>query len=164
MFVIIFGGKLFFAENKCFDVLLFMYCWSFVKEKVKQRLSIPWGWIFASSNYSHSSSTLLSKNNGISLKNKCFCNHEIIWWIIMKMNMKMKNRSHRYNINRPVSRHGHKYIKYKKRLSMMMLTCVRQRLSNIWSSVHEKVKQHWGWVEEKRYSGSSKWMSCVQTG
>ena len=22
--------------------------------------------------------------------------------------------------------------------------------SNIWSSIHEKVKQHWGWVEKKR--------------
>ena len=26
--------------------------------------------------------------------------------------MKMKNRSHRYSINRPRSRHGHKYSKY----------------------------------------------------
>ena len=25
--------------------------------------------------------------------------------------MKMKNRSHRYDINRPRSRHGHKYSK-----------------------------------------------------
>ena len=30
------------------------------------------------------------------------------------MNMKNKNRSHRYDINRPRSRHGHKYSKYKK--------------------------------------------------
>ena len=29
------------------------------------------------------------------------------------MKMKMKNRSHRYNINRPRSRYGHKYGKYK---------------------------------------------------
>ena len=26
---------------------------------------------------------------------------------------------------------------------------VKQHLSNIWSSIHEKVKQHWGWVEKK---------------
>ena len=26
---------------------------------------------------------------------------------------------------------------------------VKQHLSHIWSSVYEKVKQHWGWVEEK---------------
>ena len=26
----------------------------------------------------------------------------------------MKNRSHRYDINRPWPRHGHKYSKYKK--------------------------------------------------
>ena len=30
-----------------------------------------------------------------------------------------------------------------------MLTCIKQHLSNIWSSIHEKVKQHWGWVEKK---------------
>ena len=30
---------------------------------------------------------------------------------------------------------------------MMMIICIKQPLSNIWSSVHEKVKQHWGWVE-----------------
>ena len=56
------------------------------------------------------------------LKNKCVCFHEIIRLIIMKMKMKMKNRSHRYGINRTRSRHGNKYSKYKKCLSMMMLT------------------------------------------
>ena len=81
--------------------------------------------------------------------NKCVCIHEIIQLIIMKMKMKKKNRSHRYDINRPRSRHGHKYSKYKKCLSMMMLICIKQHLSNIWSSIHEKVKQHWGWVEKK---------------
>ena len=48
--------------------------------------------------------------------------------IKMELKMKMKYRSHRYEINRPRSRHERKY-------------------SNIWTSVHEKVKQHWGWVE-----------------
>ena len=60
--------------------------------------------------------------------------------------MKMKNRSHGYDINRPKSSHEHKYSKYIKCLSMMML---KQHLSNIWSSIHEKVKQHWGSVEKK---------------
>ena len=32
----------------------------------------------------------------------------------MTMKMKIKNRSHRYGINRPRARHGHKYTKYKK--------------------------------------------------
>ena len=49
----------------------------------------------------------------------------------MKMKMKMKNISHRYNINRPWSRHGHKYSKYKKCISMVMLMCIKQNLSNI---------------------------------
>ena len=83
-------------------------------------------------------------------KNKCVCFNEIIRLIIMKMEMKMKNTSRRYDINRTRSSHEHKYSKYKKHLSMMMLTCITQHLSNIWSSIHEKAKQHWGWVEKKR--------------
>ena len=63
--------------------------------------------------------------------------------------MQMKNRSHRYDIDRPKSWHGHKYSKYKKRLSMVMLMCIKQHLSNIWSSIYEKVKQHWGFIEKK---------------
>ena len=42
----------------------------------------------------------------------------------------MKNRSHRYDINRPSSTHEHKYRKYKKCLSMMMTICTKQHLSN----------------------------------
>ena len=41
--------------------------------------------------------------------------------------MEMKNRWQRYNINRPRSRHGHKYRKYKKYLTMMMLVCIKQQ-------------------------------------
>ena len=64
------------------------------------------------------------------------------------MKMKMKDRSHRYDINKPTSRHELKHSKYKKCLSMMMLICIKQHPSNIWSSIHEKVKQHWRWVEK----------------
>ena len=32
----------------------------------------------------------------------------------------MKNRSHRYDINRPRPREGHKYIKYKMCLSIVL--------------------------------------------
>ena len=38
----------------------------------------------------------------------------------MKTKMKIKNRSHRYDINIPRSRYGHKYSKYKELLSMIM--------------------------------------------
>ena len=63
----------------------------------------------------------------------------------------MEIDSRKYGINRPrCSRHGQKYSKYMKRFSMMMLTCIKQNLSNIWSSVYGNVKQHWGWVEKKR--------------
>ena len=66
------------------------------------------------------------------------------------MKMNIKNRSHRYNFNRPRSRQWHKYSKFKKCVSMMMLIYIKQHLSTIWSSIHDKVKQHWGWTEKKR--------------
>ena len=59
--------------------------------------------------------------------------------------MKMKNRWRRYGKNRPKPR----YSKCKKCLNVMWLICIKQHLSNIWSWIHEKVKQHWGWVEKK---------------
>ena len=66
------------------------------------------------------------------------------------MKMKMKNRWHdRQDINKPTSGHGHKYSKYKKCLGMMMRTCIKQHLRNVWSLIHEKVKQHWVRVEKK---------------
>ena len=62
------------------------------------------------------------------------------------MEKKKKNRSHRYNINRPRSRH--KDRKHIKCLIVIMLIGTKQHLNNIWGSIHEKVKQHWGWVEK----------------
>ena len=56
--------------------------------------------------------------------------------------MKTKNRSHRHDINRPKPRHRRRYSKCKNFLSMTMLICIKQHLSNISSSIHEKVKQH----------------------
>ena len=42
----------------------------------------------------------------------------------------MKIRSQRYDINRPRPRDEHKYNKYKIYLSVMMVICVKQHLSN----------------------------------
>ena len=47
----------------------------------------------------------------------------------MEMRLKMKNRSHRYDINRSRSRHGHKYIKCK--MSPYNAMCTKQHLSKI---------------------------------
>ena len=44
----------------------------------------------------------------------------------MKMRLKIKNRSHRYDISRAKPRHGHKYIKYIVCLSIMMVICIEQ--------------------------------------
>ena len=54
----------------------------------------------------------------------------------------MKIDSRKYGINRPRCRHGHKYSKYMKRLSIMMLICIKQHLSNNLRAVYENVKQH----------------------
>ena len=62
------------------------------------------------------------------------------------MKMKMRNRSHRYDANKYRPRHG---PNYKKCLSMMVLICIKQHLSNNWSSIHEKVKQQRGRVKKK---------------
>ena len=97
--------------------------------------------LLLSENYSLSSSTLSSKNNRRYSK-KCAKN---------KIRVKMKNWSHGYDINRPRLRHGHKYTKYKICLTTMMVMWIKQQLSNISSSVHEKVQQHWDWDEKKRW-------------
>ena len=52
----------------------------------------------------------------------------------------MKRRSQRYDINRRMPTDGHKYTKYKICLRITMV------ISNIWSSVNEKVTQYWSWV------------------
>ena len=49
----------------------------------------------------------------------------------VKMRLKMKHRSHKYDINRTRPRHGHKYTKYKMCLSIMMVICIKQHLGNI---------------------------------
>ena len=41
------------------------------------------------------------------------------------------HRSHRYDINRPSSRHQHKYSKYKTFLSMTMPISIKPHLRNI---------------------------------
>ena len=56
----------------------------------------------------------------------------------MKQKQK-KDRSYRSDKNRSRSRDGHKCIKSKKFLSMITLICIKQHLSNIWSSIHEKI-------------------------
>ena len=60
----------------------------------------------------------------------------------------MKRESHRYDINITRLGHGLKYTKYKIYLSMMMLICTEQHLSNIRNLIHENVKQYWTRVEK----------------
>ena len=32
--------------------------------------------------------------------------------------------------------------------NIMIVIGIKQHLSNIWSWIYEKVKQHWGWLEK----------------
>ena len=41
------------------------------------------------------------------------------------MNMKMKNTSNRYYLNKPRPKHKHEYTKYKERLNMMICICTK---------------------------------------
>ena len=61
-------------------------------------------------------------------KQKCLF-FEIISLTIIKMRVKMKNRSHRYDINRTRPRHGYEYTKYKMCFSMMIVMCNKQKLN-----------------------------------
>ena len=51
--------------------------------------------------------------------------------MVTKMRLKMANRSQRYDIYRLRPKHGPKYTKYKMHLSILMVTCFKQHLSNI---------------------------------
>ena len=57
--------------------------------------------------------TLSSKNNKryseTCGKNKYVCFHAIMWLMTIKMRLKMKNRSHRYGINKPRPSHRQIY-------------------------------------------------------
>ena len=86
----------------------------------------------------------------------------------IKMRLEMKSKSQRYNLNSPRPRHGHIYTNCKMCFSIMMVICIKQHLSNIWSSIYEKVKQYWGWVEKKKRfiakKAYSPWTSfCINT-
>ena len=57
--------------------------------------------------------------------------NDVIELMVMKMRLKMKNISQKYDINRPRPRHGPNYTKYKMCLSIMMVICIKQHLTNI---------------------------------
>ena len=80
------------------------------KENQANAKQHPEGEILLFENYSHSSSTLSSKNNKTYSENKennmYLYIPEIIRSMTMKMKVKMKIRSRRYDVNRPRPRHG----------------------------------------------------------
>ena len=47
------------------------------------------------------------------------------------------------------SSHEHQCSKYKNCLNVMILIYIKEHRSNIWSSIHKKVKQRWCWVGKK---------------
>ena len=73
------------------------------------------------------------------------------WDCAINYNQNEAENEKRINYLRHKTRleHGHNYSKYKVFLSMIMAMWNKQHLSNIWSWIHGKVKQHWGWVQTK---------------
>ena len=75
-----------------------------------------------------------------------------------EMRLKIKIKSQKYDINWPRPRYGHKYAEYKMCLNIMMIICIKKQLSNIWSRIHTKVKQHWSWVEKSVAYKKNVWL------
>ena len=53
--------------------------------------------------------------------------------------MKTKNRLHRYDMNRPRPRPGHKYTKYKMCQSTIMVISIKQNLSKSEAQLMKKL-------------------------
>ena len=103
--------------------------------------------------YSLSSFTLLSKNSGrhskkcTKIRYACF-NNDVIWLMTMKMRLKTKNRSQRYDINWSRPRHVHRYTKYKIWcLSIMVVICIKLGRFETLSWVEKSVAQKRNVVE-----------------
>ena len=96
-----------------------------------------------SENHALRSSTLSSKNNSKNCAKARVSSlielYDGLWW---KWDWKSNENENKIRI-------GYKHTKYKICQSTMMVI-LKQHLSNTWSSIHEKVKQHWGWVEKRR--------------
>ena len=93
-------------------------------------------YLLFSSMLSSKTSIRYSKNVQI---NKCvYLNETISWLIILKRSGEIKNRWHRYDINQTSL---NEYAKSKMCLSIMMVMCKKQHLSNIWSWIYGTVKQ-----------------------
>ena len=109
--------------------------WKKLKEKLSNTLRLNFNYLKIIRFFSF---TLPSMNkirhSKKCTKNKYVCFNDVTWFMIMK------NRSQSYKINCPMPRHGYQYTKYKMCLSIIMVICIKQHLSNIWSSIHGKVK------------------------
>ena len=118
-------------------------------------------------NFSHFSSTLSSRHNGHILKNrqknKYACIHQMTQLLITKMKMKMK-KDHIYTTKIDLGQGIDTNIVINIRgVSVWWSSfCIKQHLSNTWSSIHDKAKQHWGWPEKKVCIHSLKNNSAVR--
>ena len=84
----------------------------------------------------------------------CFQGYQkrsVAWNGLMTMKMRLRIKIDQIDTtNIPRPRHRHQYANYKMYLIAMIVICIKQCLNNIWSSIHEKVKEQWGWVKKKK--------------
>ena len=73
----------------------------------------------------------------------------------VKRRLKMKNRSHKYNTNKLRPRQRHKYTKWKICLVIVMVICIKEYLSNIWSLIYEKIMSL-SWKKSVAYKKAAK--------
>ena len=121
-------NKLLIWVHAFFLQYFYKHCRTDIDKNSSKCLAAIWGWTFAVWKWFILHSHYYPKIIGHILK--------ITKWTVCLfswgyMELKMKNRSHIYNINRSKSRHKHNYSKYKKCLRMTMLICIKQHLSNI---------------------------------
>ena len=124
--------KRFFTSNTFISNAMLKFAKNQAKAKLHHQVDLV---LFG--NYSLYSSMLSSKNNkrySEKFAKKHACASGSIRW-------------HRYDINRPRPRDRHKYTEYIMYLSMMMIICIKEHLSIIWSSIHENLE--WDWVKKK---------------
>ena len=88
--------------------------WQKIKQKLSNTLTLSFGFLKIIS-FLHPSYHPKIVEDVLKIIQKSIASvlNEVIWLMAMKMRLKMKNRSHIYDINGPRPGHGHKYTKYK---------------------------------------------------
>ena len=119
-------------------IYLFIYsvqklCWigcvnyPLILAKKLEKVARPWRWALVIWNlFAFFIQVIIQENRRHSekcTKHKCVCFNDVIWLMTIKVMLKIKNKSQRYDINWPGP--GHKCIEYKMCLNIMMVIYIK---------------------------------------